>query len=139
MGLRVVTWPHSRPVSRQTQAFLTALGRTEWVARDAENYVQIATSLAADSDGLVTLRREQRERMAASPLGDGPRFARSLEEIYRTIWRAFAAGDAPRQIELAESSTSHRHRRRRPRVGKHPYSRNRGGPESASRGTRHHD
>jgi predicted O-linked N-acetylglucosamine transferase (SPINDLY family) len=102
MGLPVVTWPHSRPVSRQSQAFLTALGRTEWVARDAENYVQIAASLAADSDRLVALRREQRARMAASPLCDGPRFARNLEEIYRTIWRTFATGEAPRRIEVAD-------------------------------------
>ena len=95
MGLPVVTWPHSRPVSRQSQAFLTAIGRTEWVARDAADYVQIAASLAADSDRLVALRREQRARMAASPLCDGPRFARNLEEIYRTIWRTFTAGAAP--------------------------------------------
>ena len=39
MGLPVVTWPHSRPVSRQSQAFLTALGRTEWVAWDADSPV----------------------------------------------------------------------------------------------------
>jgi protein O-GlcNAc transferase len=94
MGLPVVTWPHSRPVSRQSQAFLTALGRTEWVARDADNYVQIAASLAADPDRLAALRREQRARMAASPLCDGPRFARHLEELYRTIWRTFVSRDA---------------------------------------------
>jgi predicted O-linked N-acetylglucosamine transferase (SPINDLY family) len=102
MGLPVVTWPHSRPVSRQSQALLTAIGRTEWVARDAGNYVQIAASLAADSDRLVALRREQRARMAASPLCDGPRFAHNLEEIYRTVWRTFAAGEAPRRIEVAD-------------------------------------
>lgn len=102
MGLPVVTWPHSRPVSRQSQTLLTAIGRTEWVARDAGNYVQIAASLAADSDRLVALRREQRARMAASPLCDGPGFARNLEEIYRTIWRAFVAGEAPRRIEVAD-------------------------------------
>ena len=102
MGLPVVTWPQSRPVSRQSQAFLTAIGRTEWVARDAANYVQIAASLAAGTDRLVALRRAQRARMAASPLCDGPRFARNLEEIYRAIWRAFAAGEAPRRIEAAD-------------------------------------
>lgn len=101
MGLPVVTWPRSRPVSRQSQTLLTAIGRTEWVARDAGNYVQIAASLAVDPKRLAALRREQRARMAASPLCDGRRFARNLEEIYRQVWRTFTAGQAPRQIEAA--------------------------------------
>jgi predicted O-linked N-acetylglucosamine transferase (SPINDLY family) len=103
MGVPVVTWPRSRPVSRQTQAFLTAIGRTEWIARGADDYLRIASSLAADPTHLAALRRDQRARMAGSPLCDGRRFARNLEAIYRELWRAFAAGERPEQIKLASA------------------------------------
>jgi len=97
MGVPVVTLPRSRPVSRQSHAFLRTIGRTEWAAKDADDYVRIAASLAADPQRLAAMRREQRPRMAASPLCDGPRFARNLEAAYRRIWREWClrAGDAP--------------------------------------------
>lgn len=90
MGVPVVAWPHSRPASRQSQAFLTAIGRGEWVARDREDYVRIAASLAAVPERLAAVRHEQRARMAASPVCDGPRFARHLEAAFRQIWREWS-------------------------------------------------
>jgi predicted O-linked N-acetylglucosamine transferase (SPINDLY family) len=91
MGVPVVTLPRTRPVSRQSQAFLTALGRTEWIAQDQDDYVHIATDLASDPVKLATLRRDQRPRMAASPVCDGQRFARHFEAALRSIWRSRCA------------------------------------------------
>lgn len=91
MGLPVVTLPRSRPVSRQSQAFLTAIGRKQWIAKDADDYVRIAASLGSDPRHLAALRRGQRARMAASPICNGPRFARNLETVYRTIWREWCS------------------------------------------------
>jgi protein O-GlcNAc transferase len=91
MGVPVVTLPHTRPVSRQSQAFLTALGRTEWVARGRGEYVRMAAALASDPARLGALRREQRALMAASPVCDGRRFARHFEAALRTIWRSWCA------------------------------------------------
>lgn len=93
-GVPVVTLPQSRPVSRQSQAFLTALGRTEWIAKDADEYVRIAADLASDPDRLAALRRDQRSRMAASPLCDGPRYARNFEAALRWIWRRWCKGQS---------------------------------------------
>jgi hypothetical protein len=92
MGVPVVTLPRTRPVSRQSQAFLSALGRTEWVAQDPDDYVRISADLASDPVRLVTLRRDQRARMAASPVCDGPRFARHFEAALRSIWQSWCAG-----------------------------------------------
>ena len=50
MGVPVVTLPRTRPASRQSQAFLTALGRTEWVARNEDDYLRIAADLQARTD-----------------------------------------------------------------------------------------
>jgi protein O-GlcNAc transferase len=91
MGVPVVTLPRTRPVSRQTQAFLTALRRTDWIAQDQDDYVRIATDLASDPVRLAALRRDQRMLVAASPVCDGPRFARHFEAALRVIWRSWCA------------------------------------------------
>jgi protein O-GlcNAc transferase len=63
----------------------------ELVARDAEQYVQIAAGLAADLPRLAELRATLRERMEKSPLMDAPRFARDVEAAYRQMWRRWCA------------------------------------------------
>jgi predicted O-linked N-acetylglucosamine transferase (SPINDLY family) len=101
MGVPVVTLPGTRPVSRQSQAFLTALGRTEWIARDVEDYVRIVADLAADPQRLTALRREQRALVAASPVGDARRFAQDLEAALRSIWHRWC--DPNRRTDGAAS------------------------------------
>ena len=91
MGVPVVSLPRTRPVSRQSQAFLTALGRTEWVAQGQDDYVRIATALASDPVKLATLRRDQRPRMPASPVCDGEHFARHFEAALRSIGQSWCA------------------------------------------------
>jgi predicted O-linked N-acetylglucosamine transferase (SPINDLY family) len=90
-GVPVVTLPGPRRHSRQTQAFLMALGRTEWVASDEDDYVAIAAELVRAPSRLATLRREQRAEMARSPLCDGPRFAHHFHEALRAMWRHWCA------------------------------------------------
>jgi predicted O-linked N-acetylglucosamine transferase (SPINDLY family) len=91
MGVPIVTMPGSAPPSRQTLGFLKVLGLSQWAATSVEDYVRIATTLAADIDGLTVWRRELRSRMKASPLCDGPAFTRELEAVLRTIWRNWCA------------------------------------------------
>jgi protein O-GlcNAc transferase len=91
MGVPVVTLPRTRPASRQSQAFLTALGRSEWVAKDPPDYVHIAVGLASDRVRLAALRRAQRALIAASPVCDGQRFARHFEAALRSMWRSWCA------------------------------------------------
>ncbi|MGH8567078.1 MAG: tetratricopeptide repeat protein [Gammaproteobacteria bacterium] len=97
-GVPVVTMPKTRPVSRQTQAFLTVLGRAEWVAKEPDDYIRIAADLASNPDRLAALRRDQRARMAASPLCDVPRFARNFEAALRGLWRSWCASKLARQM-----------------------------------------
>ena len=92
MGVPVVTWPQSRPVSRQSLGFLTQLGLTDLVATDEDAYVRIAADLAHDRARLGRLRRAQRDRMAAAPICDGPGFTAGLEQTFRDLWRRWCAG-----------------------------------------------
>lgn len=91
MGVPIVTLPHTRPVSRMTTAFLTAMQKTEWIAESTADYIRIATELASDLDGLTAQRSEQRESMRVSPLCDGARAARDLEAALRHMWRRWCA------------------------------------------------
>ena len=52
-----------------------------------EDYVRIARDLALDLPRLTHLRASLRGRMEASPLMDGPRFARGMEAAFREMWR----------------------------------------------------
>ena len=56
--------------------------------------ILLATYLASDLPRLATLRRGLRDRMAASPLCDGPAFARKLEAAYRSMWRDWCGRQA---------------------------------------------
>jgi protein O-GlcNAc transferase len=53
--------------------------------------VRIASALANDLPRLSDLRRTLRERMARSPLMDGPRFAHGIEAAYHQMWRQWCA------------------------------------------------
>lgn len=108
MGVPVVTLPKTRPASRQSLDFLTALGRTEWVAKDREEYVRIAATLASNPDCLQMLRRTQRRRMAQSPLCDSVRFASNFEAALRCIWRKWCMAKAKLREGGAKSAPGDR-------------------------------
>ena len=95
MGVPVVTFPEANASSRQTQGFLHAIGHTEWVASSKDDYVRIATELAADSESLSELRLSLRPNMVASPLCDGKAFTQGLETAYRTIWKSWCENNLP--------------------------------------------
>jgi len=83
MGVPVITWPQSRVVSRQTLAFLSAIGLPELAVDDAAGYVRLAVALAHAPDRLAALRSAMRSRMQASPLMDVSGFTRHFERLLR--------------------------------------------------------
>jgi len=87
MGVPFVTWPGEHLSSRMGKAILENVGLHELVASSADDYVNIAVTLANDHERLKRLRVNLRERMINSPLLDGPRMARSLEDAFRGMWR----------------------------------------------------
>ena len=87
MGVPVVTLRGDRHRSRVGASLLTQAGLTDRIAGSLEEYLEIATALAADPDRLRDLRRTLRPRLAASALCDGPAFARKIEATYRAMWQ----------------------------------------------------
>jgi predicted O-linked N-acetylglucosamine transferase (SPINDLY family) len=87
MGVPVITCPGETFASRHTFDHLSNIGLTETIAHDLDDYVRRAVELSGDLPRLAALRAGLRPRMAASPLCDGPRFARNLMELLRRVWR----------------------------------------------------
>jgi predicted O-linked N-acetylglucosamine transferase (SPINDLY family) len=92
MGVPVLTFPGDTFAGRHSLSHLSNVGLTETIARDLDDYVELAVSLAGDLPRLAALRAGLRERMAASPLCDGKRFAADLAAILREIWGGWVLG-----------------------------------------------
>jgi protein O-GlcNAc transferase len=93
MGVPVVSLAGQTAVGRAGLSILSNAGMATLVAHDVEQYVQIATALAADRKNLAALRATLRERLRRSPLMDARRFARNVEAVYSSIWRRWCVGD----------------------------------------------
>jgi predicted O-linked N-acetylglucosamine transferase (SPINDLY family) len=87
MGVPVVTCPGETFAGRHSLTHLSNLGLTQTIARDQDEYVALAVSLAEDLTGLAALRAGLRERMASSPLCNGPQFADDFLQLLRGMWR----------------------------------------------------
>lgn len=87
MGVPFVTLADRPSVGRLGSSILTSLGRTEWIAADADAYVDIAAGLARDLSSLAGIRSGLRAEMAGGPLMDETGFARAVEAAYREMWR----------------------------------------------------
>jgi predicted O-linked N-acetylglucosamine transferase (SPINDLY family) len=87
MGVPVVTLVGTTVVGRAGLSQLTNIGLPELIAYSPEQFVAIATALAADRPRLRELRHHLRGRMESSPLMDAKRFARNVEAAYRQMWR----------------------------------------------------
>ncbi len=98
MGVPVVTWPQSRVVSRQTFAYLSAIGCPQWSAASAGEYVNIAAGLASDPAGLQRIRAGLRAKMSVSSLCDVRGFTRGLEQAYAILYEQFAGKPAPTNL-----------------------------------------
>jgi predicted O-linked N-acetylglucosamine transferase (SPINDLY family) len=91
MGVPIVTCPGETFAGRHSLTHLSNLGLTETIARDLDEYVGLAVSLAEDLPRLAGLRARLRGQMAGSPLCDGTRFAANLTQVLRGVWRRWAA------------------------------------------------
>jgi len=92
MGVPVLTLPGAMPAARAGLSLLSSIGLAELAASSEDDYVRLATELAADLPRLANLRATLRARMLASPLMDAPLFAGNVETAYRSMWRRWCSG-----------------------------------------------
>jgi protein O-GlcNAc transferase len=92
-GVPVIAFQGDRWASRMSASILRAGGLEEFVARDLEDYVSLASRWGSSSDTrerLDELRRTMRSKLSASSVCDTVRFARDMEDIYKTCWNSTA-------------------------------------------------
>ena len=85
MGVPVVTFPHLRPVSRQTHGILLSLELKELSASTPAEYIELVTALAKNTDRLNELNASLRNRMKNSSLMDGTLKVELLERAFSDI------------------------------------------------------
>jgi hypothetical protein len=88
MGVPIVTRAGEQHVSRVGLSLLTHAGCAELVADSADEFVRIATALARDGSRRAQYHATLRERMLASAVCDGARFATDFAEAVAQAWRA---------------------------------------------------
>jgi len=91
MGVPVIALRGQTHVARVGASILRHLGHSELLAENAEDYIKIATDLAADAPRRTKYRAELRDAIKASPLGDTDGFARKVEASYKAMWAKFAS------------------------------------------------
>ncbi|MEO6436285.1 MAG: hypothetical protein ABIP55_11080, partial [Tepidisphaeraceae bacterium] len=91
MGVAVGTLAGPSHASRISASVLTAAGMGNGVARSGDEYVRLATDLAAAGVRPAWQRQDARKWVAASALCDEAGFVGKLESAYRTMWKQWCA------------------------------------------------
>jgi len=93
MGVPVVTLRGDRHAGRVGASIMHQADLEELVAATTEEYVQLARSLANDSDLLKEMRSGLREQMQQSKLMEKRLFTQTLESAYRRLWKKWREGN----------------------------------------------
>jgi predicted O-linked N-acetylglucosamine transferase (SPINDLY family) len=89
MGVPTLTLSGSTMLKRQGSSLLTAAGLSDWIAHNEEDYIAKAVRFAGDIDTLAGLRSQLRQKVVASPLFDGLRFAQNFENALHSMWHRY--------------------------------------------------
>src|SRR5581483_3647812 len=90
MGVPAVSLSGDRFASRLGRSVLVNAGVSEFVADNAEAFVEVVRNVCNDLPGLARLRQELRDRVSASPLMDRLGFSRDFEQALRRMLRLAA-------------------------------------------------
>ncbi|MBL8876001.1 MAG: hypothetical protein JNM86_09425 [Phycisphaerae bacterium] len=93
MGLPVLTLTGNSHASRVGASLLTAAGRSDCIANSPGEFAAISADLASkittrDGVARTQAKQAQRAQFIASPVCNGPAFARRMDAALRTIWQS---------------------------------------------------
>jgi len=94
MGVPVVTKLGKTQGSRAAGSIVTAVGLSEFVASDEDDYAAIALHWATNPDKLAALRHNIRSQISNSDAGNPVRYCRHLEALYRRFWVDYCASSS---------------------------------------------
>ncbi|KAL3654612.1 hypothetical protein CASFOL_001597 [Castilleja foliolosa] len=109
MGVPCVTMGGSVHAHNVGVSLLKTVGLSNLVAKNEDEYADMALQLASDITALSKLRMKLRDLMLKSPLCDGSKFTQGLESSYRNMWRRYCKDDVPslRRMETEQLQYQH--------------------------------
>ncbi|KAL3642700.1 hypothetical protein CASFOL_013515 [Castilleja foliolosa] len=109
MGVPCVTMGGSVHAHNVGVSLLKTVGLSNLVAKNEDEYADMALQLASDITALSKLRMKLRDLMLKSPLCNGSKFTQGLESSYRNMWRRYCKDDVPslRRMETEQLQYQH--------------------------------
>jgi protein O-GlcNAc transferase len=95
MGVPVVAQLWQTMPGRVSASVMTALGLSDWVAGNSEQFVELAVRKASDLQALAELRQRLRGILTSSEMGNTISYVRAVEREYRTLWREWCEKSKP--------------------------------------------
>ena len=87
MGVPVLTLAGKSFLARQGVGLMMNAGLPEWIAVDADDYVERAVAHSGDRQRLALLRSGLRQQVLSSPIFDTARFADRFAAALRGMWQ----------------------------------------------------
>ena len=106
MGVPTLTLAGDTPASRTGASVLGHVGLEEFVAHDAEDFVQKGLSLTGNIAALHDIRTCLRERLAKSAIGQPALIAAGLNQALRIMWERWCKGAPAECFEVTGSATA---------------------------------
>lgn len=109
MGVPVVTLgtrpEHGDHAHNVGVTLLKAVGHNDLVARNDDEYVDIAVGLGTDFTRLEAVRKNLRSKMMKSALGNHRRYMRNVERMFCEMWRERGGATGNREESVESSGT----------------------------------
>src|SRR5260370_15240770 len=94
-GLPVLTCLGSTFAGRVAGSVLSAIGLSELITRDLEEYETLALKLAQDTIFLASIKEKLARNRHIFPLFNTQRTTLHIEAAYRTMWERYQRGEPP--------------------------------------------
>lgn len=102
MGLPVLTQIGDSFASRMAASLLNAVGLTELITTNQQDYEKKAIELATDQDMLQQIKNKLRSNLTVSELFNAQLFAHHIELAYQKMYQLRKEGFAPDHIDVAQ-------------------------------------
>ena len=98
MGVPVITLEGKNFVSRMGSSFLQAAGYQDWIARNPEEYLAIATAMVADIQNIRQSRESLRKNMVDSRLSNPGKYSQNFEDLLQRMWRHYCNNNSEQHL-----------------------------------------
>ncbi len=101
MGIPTLTLAGKTAAGRPGACIMGHVGLDDFIAYDADEFVQKGVSLATNLQALSNIRNTLRDRFNASAMGQPELIAKGVEQALRIMWKNWCEGRPPASFEVS--------------------------------------